>query len=267
MIIDQIGAWTLRWIESFGDYCNFVLATLGWTLRGPGRFAWQQLWVQMYEIGTLSIPVVAITGAFIGMVLAIEAYPQFQEIGMTGRLGSVISISVVKQIGPVLTGVMLAGRVGGALTAELGTMRVTEQIDALRAMASDPIRTLVVPRFAACVIMLPLLTIISDWVGVFGGWFMSVQTLGVDNGQFMHFATTGLDLFTINTGLIKSIFFGLAIGSIACYKGFRASNGAQGVGRACTDAFVLSFIAILAANFFLAVLLNALNPNAGSFLG
>ena len=267
MFIDRLGQKSIGVVEAFGDYGAFVLATLFWIVRGPGRFARQQLWVQMYEIGTLSIPVVAVTGGFIGMVLAIEAFPQFDQIGMSGRLGAVITVSVVKQIGPVLTGVMLAGRVGGALTAELGTMRVSEQIDALRAMASDPIRTLVVPRFIACLVMLPILTIFSDWVGVFGGWLMSVPVLGVDHGDFIYYAVTSLDLYTINTGLIKALFFGSAIGSIACYKGFKASNGAQGVGRACTEAFVLSFVAILAENFFLAMLLNSLNPNPGSLLG
>src|SRR3954465_5176424 len=144
-------------------------------MRGPGRFARQQLMTQMYEIGTLSIPVVMITGAFIGAVLAIETYPQFQQIGLASRIGSVTNPPGVKQIGPVLTAVMLAGRVGGALTAELGTMKVTEQIDALRVMAAEPVRALAVPRFVACLLMMPVLTVFSDALGMAGGWFIAVQ--------------------------------------------------------------------------------------------
>lgn len=258
MVIDRFGNRSLYWLESLGDYGRFVFSILGWVIRGPGRFARQQLWVQMFEIGTLSIPVVMITGGFIGMVLAIEAYPQFQAIGMASRIGSVINISVVKQIGPVLTAVMLAGRVGGALTAELGTMKVTEQIDALRAMAANPIRILAVPRFAAAILVMPAMTIVSDWVGILGGWFMSVRVLNIDPHEYFIYATRSLDVYTINTGLIKSIFFGAAIASIGCYKGFHCGSGAQGVGKACTEAFVASFIIILVMNFFLAMLLNSI---------
>jgi len=153
---------------------------------------------------------------------------------------------------------MLAGRVGGALTAELGTMKVTEQIDALRVMASDPVRSLAVPRFAACMLMMPVLTIMSDALGMAGGWFISVRIYGVNNNDYWAYTQTGMDMYTIYTGFIKSFFFGAAIASIGCYKGFSADSGAQGVGRACTEAFVASFVAILVMNFFLAMLLNTL---------
>jgi len=271
MYLDRLGRKGLYWLDSFGDYAHFVGSIFFWMFRGAGRFARQQLLAQMYEIGTMSVPVVMVTGGFIGMVLAIEAYPQFQAIGFAGRIGSVINISVVKQIGPVLTAVMLAGRVGGALTAELGTMKVTEQLDALRAMASDPIRTLVVPRFLACLLMMPALTICSDWVGALGGWFMSVQVLGVDGHEYMQHTRDSLDMYTVYSGLIKSVFFGAAIASVACYKGFNCSSGAQGVGKACTEAFVAAFVAILVMNFFLAMLLNTiytiLYPNQTSLFG
>jgi phospholipid/cholesterol/gamma-HCH transport system permease protein len=256
-----LGAFTTNAVAALGDYSRFTTSILHWMFRGPGRFARSQLWRQMFEIGTMSIPVVAVTGGFIGMVLAIEARPQFKAIGLENRLGSVINISVVKQIGPVLTGVMLAGRVGGALTAELGTMKVTEQLDALRAMASDPVRTLVVPRFLACILMMPILTIVSDALGIFGGYAMCVYALGVSPEDYIRNQNIGLDTFQIATGLIKSVAFGAAIASIACYKGFRCENGAQGVGKACTEAFVTSFIVILVANFFLAMLLNFVHDN------
>jgi len=261
--VEQLGAKALAAVETLGDYLCFVGTILYWTFRGPGRFARRQLLLQMFDIGTLSIPVVMITGAFIGAVLAIEALPQFQSIGLAGRIGSVINISVVKQIGPVLTAVMLAGRVGGALTAELGTMRVTEQIDALRAMATDPTRALAVPRFVACLIMTPVLTVFSDVLGMAGGWVMAVKVNAVDNAEYWLHTREALDLYTINTGFIKAFFFGAAIASIACYKGFKCGPGAQGVGRACTESFVLSFITILVMNFFVAVLMNALAPSGG----
>ena len=255
--VEKLGEKGTDSLNALGEYGSFVGSILYWLFRGPGRFARQQLLRQMYEIGTLSVPVVMITGAFIGAVLAVETLPQFQQIGLEGRIGSVIIASVVKQIGPVLTAVMLAGRVGGALTAELGTMRVTEQIDALRAMAANPVRSLAVPRFAACLIMMPFLTIFSDALGVIGGWFISVR-LGVDSHEFWMYSQQGIDNFTIFTGFVKSFFFGSAIASIACYKGFNAGAGAQGVGKACTEAFVASFIAILVMNFFLAMLLNSI---------
>jgi phospholipid/cholesterol/gamma-HCH transport system permease protein len=261
----------LYWVEALGDYVRFVLRIHYWIFRGPGRFAQRQLLTQMFDVGTLSIPVVMITGAFIGAVLAIEAYPQFEQIGMAGRIGSVINISVVKQIGPVLTAVMLAGRVGGALTAELGTMKVTEQIDALRAMASDPIRSLVVPRFVACVLMTPILVIFSDALGMAGGWLMAVKMLGVEHHAYWEYTIQTLDNYTIYTGFIKAFFFGSAIASIACYKGFNCGPGAQGVGKACTESFVASFITILVMNFFIAMFMNSLYqilwPGTGSIFG
>jgi len=266
--LETLGERGIAGVEALGNYTRFVGNILYWFCRGPGKFARRQLYLQMFEIGTLSIPVVMITGAFIGMVLAIEAFPQFQALGLENHIGSVINISVVKQIGPVLTGVMLAGRVGGALTAELGTMKVTEQIDALRAMATDPIRVLVLPRFLACLIMMGPLTIFSDAVGMAGGWFMAVHVSGVDNAQYWEFTRQSIDLYTINTGFIKGIFFGSAIASISCYKGFNCGAGAQGVGRACTEAFVASFVTILVMNFFIAMAMNSLYtqlwPNTGS---
>ncbi len=269
--VEKLGEKGTSLLESLGDYGRFVASIQYWAIRGPGRFARRQLLRQLYEIGTLSIPVVMISGAFLGAVLAIEAYPQFQSIGFETRIGSVINISVVKQIGPVLTGVMLAGRVGGALTAELGTMKVTEQIDAMRAMAADPIRALAVPRFMACILMMPVLIVFSDALGMFGGWFMSVHILGVDNAAYWEFTKAGLDNFTIMSGFLKSLFFGAAIASVACYKGFNATAGAQGVGKACTEAFVFSFVIILVMNFFLAMFLNTLYqilwPGGASIFG
>jgi phospholipid/cholesterol/gamma-HCH transport system permease protein len=251
--IAKIGRTTNNILADFGQFCDFVGHTLFWVVAtGARRKTIRQLIPQLFEIGTKSIPVIGITGGFIGMVMAIETYAQFKAIGQEDRLGSVIFLSVVKQIGPVMASMMLAGRVGGALAAELGTMNVTEQLDALRVMGSDPIQFLVVPRFLACVVLTPLLTLYSDITGIIGGWFIAVRILNVPSHPFWLYARTGVELWQINEGLINSIFFGAAIGLISCYKGFTCGAGANGVGRACTDSFVASFLSIIVMNFVFA---------------
>jgi phospholipid/cholesterol/gamma-HCH transport system permease protein len=251
--IEQVGRSTTNIMAAFGDFWVFVWRTF--KNVGPTFVRWKSLknvLPQMYDVGTKSVPVVSITGAFIGMVLAVESYTQFKSIGQEVRLGTVINLSVVKQIGPVLAAVMLAGRVGGALTAELGTMNVTEQLDALRVMGSDPIRVLVVPRFLACLLLTPMLTIYSDFLGVIGGYLISVKSLGVPGDPYWRYSALGVDNWQIFEGLVKSLFFGAAIALIGCYKGFTCGSGASGVGRACTESFVASFIAIIVLNFFFA---------------
>jgi phospholipid/cholesterol/gamma-HCH transport system permease protein len=254
-IAERIGRDTTQTLAAFGDFCAFAARVFAFL---PTILRWKNmrlLFPQMYEVGVRSVPVVGITGAFIGMVLAVESHTQFKTIGQEQRLGSVINLSVVKQIGPVLAAVMLAGRVGGALTAELGTMNVTEQLDALRVMGSDPIRYLVVPRFLACVLLTPILTIYSDLLGVLGGWLISTRFLHVPSAPYWYFSAQAVDTWQIMEGIVKSVFFGGAIGLISCYKGFHCGSGASGVGRACTDSFVTSFIAIIILNLFFAQLL------------
>jgi phospholipid/cholesterol/gamma-HCH transport system permease protein len=254
-LAERIGRDTTNTLAGFGDFCRFVGRMFAFL---PSIIRWKNmrlLFPQMYEVGVRSVPVVGITGAFIGMVLAVESHTQFKTLGQEQRLGSVINLSVVKQIGPVLAAVMLAGRVGGALTAELGTMNVTEQLDALRVMGTDPIRYLVVPRFVACVLLTPILTIYSDLLGVLGGWLISTKFLHVPDGPYWYYSAQAVDTWQIMEGVVKSAFFGGAIGMISCYKGFNCGSGASGVGRACTDSFVTSFIAIIVLNFFFAQLL------------
>jgi phospholipid/cholesterol/gamma-HCH transport system permease protein len=258
--ISQVGLSVLLFFEEFGRFTLFMLSTANWLIFHPAKWLrWRLLSAQFYTVGVASIPVVAITGAFIGMILALEGYAQFYAIGQEGRLGGIINISVVKQIGPVLAAVMVAGRVGGALAAELGTMRVTEQLDAMRAMAADPIPYLVVPRFLACVIMTPLLTIYSDLLGVWGGWLITVKFYGVSSFEYWDFTSYFVTWWEPVSGLIKCVFFGGSIGLIACYKGFNCGSGAAGVGRAATESFVASFLAIIALNLVLAKLLNTIN--------
>src|SRR5688572_19051172 len=258
-MIEQVGRNTNNALAAFGDFCIFSFRTFVWLFTSGLRWkTFRLLFPQLYEVGVRSVPVVAVTGGFIGMVMAIESYTTFRTIGQEERMGSVITLSVVKQIGPVLAAVMLAGRIGGALTAELGTMNVTEQLDALRVMGADPIKFLVVPRFLACVLLTPILTIYSDLLGVIGGWVVSVYFMGVPNVPYWQYSAQGVDTWQIMEGVIKSVFFGGAIGLISCYKGFHCGSGASGVGRACTESFVASFLAIIVLNFFFAHILKAM---------
>src|SRR5688500_576839 len=252
-LVARVGSEAQTVLAAFGDFFIFSGKTFQWLARSFWRAqTLRSLTQQMYDVGVKSVPVVAVTGAFIGMVMAIETFAQFVALGQEERIGSVVGLTVVKQIGPVLAAVMLAGRVGGALTAELGTMNVTEQLDALRVMGADPIRFLVVPRFLACVLLTPMLTIYSDITGVMGGWMISTQFLGVATGPYWFYAAKGVETWQVMEGVFKSFFFGGAIGLISCYKGFTCGSGASGVGRACTESFVQSFIAIIVLNFFFA---------------
>lgn len=251
--LDHVGAQTIRTIEGLGAFSRFSLASITWMIRGVGGFSRLSLLLpQLYEIGTKSIPVVLIVGGFVGAVLGLEMFDQFAAIGQESRIGGVIDLSVVKQIGPVLAAVMIAGRVGGAVTAELGTMRVTEQLDALRVMGTDPIAHLVVPRVLACLMMVPILTIFSNVMGIAGGYLVVVKGFGVNAADYNNFAAQFVGSYDVFTGLGKAVVFGGTIGMIACYKGFNCKPGAEGVGRAATDSFVTSFIAIIIINFFLA---------------
>jgi len=270
--VSSLGRNVLDSLDGFGRFARFCGATTRWMVLGAGGFNRIRLVMpQLYSVGTKSIPVVMLVGGFVGAVLGVETFPQFKAIGQEAALGGVIGVSVVKQIGPVLAAVMIAGRVGGAVAAELGTMRVTEQIDAMTVMGADPIAYLVVPRVVACLMMVPVLTVFSNVLGIFGGWLVVVQGFGVPAPEYWSRSREFIGSWDIFTGLGKSVFFGLAIGVIACYKGFNCGRGAAGVGRAATDAFVTSFIAIIVANFFLAKFLNDLRlfvtGNFGSVLG
>lgn len=244
-----LGRSVLRFIEAVGDLAVFSWQMMIWmTIRLPRRSV---VLPCMYQVGVKSIPVVIVTGAFIGMVLAVQGYDQLRLIRMETRLGSMINVTLVKELGPVLAATMLAGRIGSAMSAELGTMRVTEQIDALRALGANPIQYLVVPRFLACVLLIPALTAVADAVGILGGWFFSTQILGINSLQYWIHSDSFVTAYDVLSGLVKSVFFGASIAVIACHRGFNCGPGAEGVGRAATEAFVLSFMAILILDFFL----------------
>ncbi|HOD84312.1 MAG: putative phospholipid ABC transporter permease protein MlaE [Planctomycetes bacterium ADurb.Bin126] len=256
-LVANMGALTLGSLVTFGDFCRFSGRVLMWLPAGVTR--WRNLRLllpQLYEVGSRSVPVVLIIGAFVGAVLAVHMVMQFRAIGLVAQMGSIVNVAVLRELGPVLAGVLLAGRVGGGLTAELGTMRVTEQIDALRAMGADPLLVLVVPRFLACVLLIPVLVMYADFMGILGGYAVSVFVYGVNAQDFWRNAELAVNAFDVFYGPIKSVFFGVVIALVSCYKGFRCQAGAAGVGRACTQAFVANCMSIIAMDFFLGVALN-----------
>ena len=250
------GGVAVQGILTLGDISLFTLQMLRWMVTSrPKR---ETLMPNFYSVGVLSLPVVALTGTFIGMVLAIQSYHQFKSIGMETRLGAVINMSLVRELGPVLAATMLAGRVGSAMAAVIGTMRVTEQIDALVSMGANPIHYLVVPRFMACVLLIPALTVMADFMGIVGGYFYSVIVLGVDHAQYLRNSRDFVGSFDLFSGVFKSVFFGAVIAIISCYRGFHCQPGADGVGRAATAAFVQSFVMILVLDIVLNLFLDAI---------
>lgn len=227
--------------------------TLGWIFRPP--FEGRELLKQMQEVGVRSFPVVMITAAFTGMVLALQSFTGFKRFGAETMVGTVVALSMTRELGPVLTGLMVSGRVGSAMAAELGTMRVTEQIDALYTLATNPINYLIVPRFLATALMLPLLVIFADVIGILGGYLVSVQILGANPTFYTRRTWNYLEFNDLSSGILKAFFFGMIIATISCYQGFSAQGGAEGVGQATTKAVVFSSLAILISNYFITVFL------------
>ncbi|MCA8983008.1 MAG: ABC transporter permease [Planctomycetaceae bacterium] len=255
--IHRLGEICIQPVAALGEFTLFAWETLRWaTTRWPRAAV---LWPNFYQIGVLSLPVIMVTGGFIGMVLAIQTYDQLRLMHMESHLGSVINLTLVKELGPVLAATMLAGRVGSAIAAELGTMRVTEQIDALEALGANPVQYLVVPRFLGCVFLIPMLTIIADTVGMLCGWAFSTTVLNINSYYYWYHTYQYITLFDVYSGIVKSVFFGAAISLVACHQGFRAKAGAEGVGTAATQTFVYSFVFILFIDFLAGLLLSRIS--------
>ncbi len=215
---------------------------------------------QLEEVGVRSLPVVSLTAAFGGLVYGLQTYVAFHRYvgpGSEAYGGAVISLGLAKELIPILVGLMVAGRVGSSMAAEIGTMRITEQVDALFTLGADPIRYLVVPRIMACFIMLPCLTLIGDFIGMLGGYFYNVVAMGVNRTIYVKNTLLYLELWDILSGVLKAAVFGVIIALIGCWQGLTTRGGAEGVGRATTRAAVLSSISILIVNFFLSKLLPA----------
>ena len=224
------------------------------------RPRWRETTEQLCKIGWQSQAVVLITGAFTGMVFTVQTGLQFHKVKMDTAVGPVVSIAMIRELAPVLTALMVAGRVGAAIAAELGTMKVTEQLDALRAMGTSPVDYLVVPRFVAMLVALPLLTAEAMAFGIWSGSVVAVNMLGIDRAYFWSNMIKFTDANDVVGGLVKSVFFAVFIALIACYKGFNAREGAEGVGRATTQAVVVSSLTVLISDFFITLLYNAVSP-------
>lgn len=242
-----------NWFESnlrgLGSWCRFVFATCEWTVRPPFRIA--IFFRQMEFIGVQSLPIILLTSLFIGMVFALQAGKSFATFGMQNVVGSTVGLSLTRELGPVFTALMVTARVCSAMAAEIGTMRVTEQIDALKTMAVHPIQYLVTPRVIGCVLMVPLLTMVFNFVGIIGAYLVGVKLLDIPAGPFLHYLYWYVDPQDIYGSLVKAAVFGFFIATISCYKGFVTQGGAEGVGRATTEAVVVSSVTVLVVDYFL----------------
>jgi len=251
--IEIIGRITINILGEMGGLAVMLGKALSLTFRPPFRF--KNLIKQMEIIGVNSVPVVLLTGLFTGMVLALQGYYGFKKFGGETLLGATVTLSMTRELGPVLTALMVTARAGSSMAAEIGTMKVTEQIDALSAMAVDPLHFLVVPRIWASIFMLPLLTGLSDAIGIVGGYLVGVDLLGIDPGIYVQKTIDIVQLQDITSGLIKAAVFGLILALIGCYKGYHAKGGAKGVGEATTHAVVVASICILIGDYILTSLL------------
>ncbi|HUP63798.1 MAG TPA: ABC transporter permease [Thermoanaerobaculia bacterium] len=252
-LFESIGVFSIRLFEETGKWFQMFAATFVWMFRPP--FAVGEWFRQMVRLGIDSIPVVFLTTMFTGMVMALQTFNGFQRVHAENFVGSVVALSMVRELSPVLVGLMVTGRVGSAMAAEIGTMRVTEQLDALEALATSPVQYLFVPRVISGIVMLPFLTILGDAIGIYGGYLVAVRMLGANPMIYSENTWLFLDLKDIWSGLVKAAVFGLLLTLTGCVRGFYTSGGAEGVGRSTTSAVVVASLLILLSDFFLTKLL------------
>jgi len=248
-VIEIIGRAVIRFAENLGRILVLLFLTVRQLIFPP--FEVRNMFKQMLEIGVRSLPVVVITAIFTGMVFALQTFTGFKRFGAEALVGTVVALSMTRELGPVLTALIVSGRAGAAMAAELGTMRVTEQIDALETLATNPVKYLIVPRFIAGILMLPALSAVADIIGITGGYFVTVGLFKTSSIVYWKRTWDFLEMSDIYNGLIKSAFFGASIALISCYKGFYTRGGAEGVGKATTGAVVLSSMTILISDYFL----------------
>jgi len=247
--IQKIGQLFLGFLATTGKLTLFTFQSLSAGLRPP--YYPRQILRQLSDIGYYSLPVVGLTAMFTGMVLALQSYAGFSRFSASGAVATVVVLSVTRELAPVLAGLMVAGRIGAAMAAEIGTMRVTEQIDALSMLSTNPLKYLVAPRLIAGVTMLPLLVIVADIIGVFGGYLVSIYKLGFNPGHYLKQTFDYLKAIDVISGLVKAAVFGFFIALMGCYQGYHSKGGAQGVGMATTNAVVSASILILLFNYLL----------------
>ncbi|MBI5211967.1 MAG: ABC transporter permease [Nitrospirae bacterium] len=248
-ILRILGAWTLSAVRRLGNIFTF-LANAVYSIFSP-PFKFGLLLRQIRFFGNKSMVIILLTGSFTGMVLALQLFYTLRKFGSDALLGPAIALSLIRELGPVLSALMVTGRAGSALTAEIGIMRISEQIDALTAMALNPVRYLIVPNIVAAVIVFPLLAAIFDLIGIYGGYAVAVKLLGMSEGTYFSQIETFVEMKDIRIGLYKSLSFGVIVSWICCYKGFNTRYGAEGVSKATTEAVVLSSILILIWDYFI----------------
>ncbi|MEC9072034.1 MAG: ABC transporter permease [Myxococcota bacterium] len=251
--VESIGQWVLSLIEAVGATTQMVVDATVWLFRRP--FRWRVFLQAMEFVGAGSLAIVVLTGAFTGMVMAVQSAYAFKMFHAEALVGTTVALALTRELSPVLTGLMVTGRVGSSIATEIGTMNVTEQVDALRTMAVNPIQYLVTPRMVACVIMVPILCQLCTLVGIAGAWLVAVKGLGLDEGVFFDRIVTVVKPWDVWSGVIKAAFFGLIIGVVSCFKGLHAEGGARGVGVATTRAVVVSSVSILITDYFLTVMM------------
>jgi phospholipid/cholesterol/gamma-HCH transport system permease protein len=244
----------LRILEMIGEYVLLIGEVSAAALRRPP--AWSLIREQLYNIGVMSVGVVAITGFTTGFVLAAQSFYQLGEKGLAGVTGVLVAKSMITELGPILTAFMVTGRVGSSMCAEIGSMKVTEQIDALKSMAVNPNGYLIAPRFIAGTIMIPLLTLFSAMMGIAGGYLISIGFFHMSPANFLHPIPLHVSVFDLATLIIKSLIFGILLVTVCCYKGLKTSGGAAGVGKATTQSVVTSYVLILLFDLFLTMGLN-----------
>lgn len=243
----SIGRVVLQLLGTTGSVSLFAAQAVVLSVRPPWH--WRLIVRQMVDIGYYSLPVVGMTALFTGMVLALQSYTGFSRFAADSAIPTVVVISITRELGPVIAGLMVAGRIGASMAAEIGTMRVTEQIDALTTLATNPMKYLVAPRLLAGMTMLPLLVLVADVIGVFGGYIVSVHKLGFNPTSYLKRTFEYLHVMDVVSGLVKAGVFGFLIALMGCYHGYRSRGGAQGVGAATTQAVVTASILILLSNY------------------
>src|SRR5438093_766419 len=244
----SLGAFSLWMIREMGRMMLFIAQTIMWMVRPPFRLF--QLFKQMHFIGVKSLFVIVLTGAFTGMVLGLQGYYSLRKFGAEGLLGSAVALSIIRELGPVLSALMVTGRAGSAMTAEIGLMRITEQIDALDTMAVSPMQYLIAPKVLAGVLVLPMLVAIFDLIGIYGGYLVGVQLLGVSSGAFTSSMESSVEWKDVYGGFLKAISFGVIVSWVCTYKGYNTTMSAEGLGTATTEAVVLSSVLILIWDYF-----------------
>lgn len=253
MVLLSIGVTVVHWFQHVGAFFLFFFQGLYSMFSPP--FYFREWGKQMWSIGFLSLPVVGLTAIFTGMVLALQSYTGFSRFSAESSIATVVVLSMVRELGPVLGGLMVAGRVGASIAAELGSMRVSDQIAALWTMGISPMRYLIAPRLAVLTFMLPVMVVCVDAIGVFGGYLIARYVLGFNYALYLQETFRYLLLDDVCSGLLKAVVFGLLISGISCYQGYNTFGGAQGVGTATTRAVVMSSIAVLFVNYFLTSIL------------